>query len=155
LLSPAEMPRGAEVAQCGGLYHWRQGQGRDVLSQARVESPTSLPTGGSFTQRPLVSSMAVGVPLAVGQAYGRVGRTDKAREVLRRLAELSTQRYVTPYHFAYVYTGLGEQERSMDWLERAHEQRAGAVFGIKGSFLFTSLRGHPRFQALLRKMNLA
>jgi hypothetical protein len=29
------------------------------------------------------------------------------------------------------------------------------VFGIKGSFLFTSLRGHPRFQALLRKMNLA
>jgi hypothetical protein len=28
------------------------------------------------------------------------------------------------------------------------------VYGIKGSYLFTSLRSHPRFQALLRKMNL-
>ena len=55
---------------------------------------------------------------------------------------------------AYVHVGLGENERAMDWLERAYEARAGALFGIKGSFLFTSLRSHPRFQALLRKMNL-
>jgi serine/threonine-protein kinase len=56
---------------------------------------------------------------------------------------------------AYVHTGLGEYDRAMDWLERAYAERAGAVFGIKGSFLFTQLRSHPRFQALLRKMNLA
>lgn len=42
----------------------------------------------------------------------------------------------------------------MDLLERAYRERAGALFGVKGSFLFTSLRGHPRFQALLRRMNL-
>jgi adenylate cyclase len=91
----------------------------------------------------------------LGQAYARVGRTDEAREVLRRLEELSSQRYVSPYHMAYVHVGLGENDRAMDWLERAYEERAGALFGVKGSFLFTSLRGHPRFQALLRKMNLA
>jgi hypothetical protein len=43
----------------------------------------------------------------------------------------------------------------MDFLERAYAERAGSVFGIKGSFLFTSLRSHPRFKALLAKMNLA
>jgi serine/threonine protein kinase/Tfp pilus assembly protein PilF len=91
----------------------------------------------------------------LGQAFARVGRTEQAREVLRQLDELSNQRYVSPYHVAYVYTGLGEHDRAMDLLERAYEERAGALFGIKGSFLFTSLRGHPRFQALLRKMNLA
>jgi serine/threonine-protein kinase len=91
----------------------------------------------------------------LGQAYARVGRTAEARKVLRQLEELSKQRYVSPYHMAYVHTGLGDADRAMDWLERAYEERAGAVFGIKGSFLFTSLRGHPRFQALLRKMNLA
>jgi hypothetical protein len=32
--------------------------------------------------------------------------------------------------------------------------RAGGVYGIKGSFLFTTLRSHPWFTALLRKMNL-
>jgi Flp pilus assembly protein TadD len=91
----------------------------------------------------------------LGQAYGRVGRTREAREVLGRLEELSRQRYVSPYHMAYVYAGVGEDNRAMDWLERAYEERAGGVYGIKGSFLFSSLREHPRFKALLRKMNLA
>jgi tetratricopeptide (TPR) repeat protein len=91
----------------------------------------------------------------LGQAFALVGRTEEAREVLRRLEALSRQRYVSPYHMAYVYAGLGEHERAMDWLERACEERAGGIFGVKGSFLFTSLRGHPRFKALLRKMNLA
>jgi eukaryotic-like serine/threonine-protein kinase len=90
----------------------------------------------------------------LGEAFGMVGRREEAREVLRRLEELSKQRYVSPYHMAYTYTGLGEHERAMDFLERAYEERAGAVFGIKGSFLFTPLRSHPRFTALLRKMNL-
>jgi serine/threonine protein kinase/tetratricopeptide (TPR) repeat protein len=91
----------------------------------------------------------------LGEAFGMVGRTEEAREVLRRLEELSKQRYVSPYHMAYTYTGLGEHELALDFLERAYEERAGAVFGIKGSFLFTSLRSRPRFIALLRKMNLA
>jgi serine/threonine-protein kinase len=91
----------------------------------------------------------------LGQALALLGRTAEARDVLRRLEELSRQRYVSPYHMAYVYTGLGEHDRAMDWLERAYDQRAGAVFGIRGSFLFAPLRGHPRFTALLRKMNLA
>jgi hypothetical protein len=43
----------------------------------------------------------------------------------------------------------------MDWLERAVAERSGPTYGIKGSFLFTSLHDHPRFRALLRQMNLA
>jgi len=35
-----------------------------------------------------------------------------------------------------------------------HEQRSGGVYGVKGSFLFATLRSHPRFAALLRKMHL-
>jgi eukaryotic-like serine/threonine-protein kinase len=91
----------------------------------------------------------------LGQAYGMAGRTAEAREVLRQLEQLSQERFVSPYHMAYVYTGLGEVERAMDLLERAYEERAGSVYGIKGSFLFTSLQSHPRFKALLGKMNLA
>jgi serine/threonine protein kinase/Tfp pilus assembly protein PilF len=90
----------------------------------------------------------------LGQAYAEAGRIEQAREVLRRLEEVARQQYVSPYHLAYVYTGLGEQEAAMDLLERAYEERAGSVYGVKGSFLFTALRSHPRFRALLRKMNL-
>ncbi len=90
----------------------------------------------------------------LGQAYALVGQVEQARDVLGRLQALSQRRYVSPYHMAYVYTGLGESERALDSLERAYEERTGGLYGIKGSFLFTTLRSHPRFTALLRKMNL-
>ena len=91
----------------------------------------------------------------LGEAYGLLGKVGETREVLRRLEEVSRQRYVSPYHMAYVYTGLGEQDKAMDLLERAYEERSGGLYGVKGSFLFTTLRLHPRFKALLSKMNLA
>jgi serine/threonine-protein kinase len=90
----------------------------------------------------------------LGQAFASVGRTEQAREIQRQLEAWSAERYVSPYHLAYIPAGLGEHDRAMDWLERAYEERAGGIFGVKGSFLFSSLRGHPRFKALVRRMNL-
>src|SRR3989449_73881 len=91
----------------------------------------------------------------LGQAYGIAGKGAKARDVLRQLEELSRERFVSPYHMAIVYTGLDEHDSALDWLERAYEERSGPVYSVKGSFLFTSLHAHPRFTALLKKMNLA
>jgi serine/threonine-protein kinase len=90
----------------------------------------------------------------LGQALARTGQPDRARAILGELQALSAERYVSPYHLAYVHVGLGQHEEALDLLEQMYEQRAGAIFGIKGSFLFAPLRGHPRFQALLRRMNL-
>ena len=90
----------------------------------------------------------------LGQVHAMAGQVDDARAILRRLEHMSGQRYISPYHFAYVYTGLRQYDRAIDYLERAYEDRAGAVYGIKGSFLFTTLHDHPRFVALLHKMNL-
>jgi serine/threonine protein kinase/tetratricopeptide (TPR) repeat protein len=90
----------------------------------------------------------------LGQAYGVVGNVEEARRVLQQLEALSRGRYVSPYHMAYVHTGLGEQDEAIDCLEQAYEERSGGVYGVKGSYLFTTLRPHPRFKALLRKMNL-
>ena len=90
----------------------------------------------------------------LGEAYATAGQEERARGVLLQLEQLAQDRYVMPYHFAYVYTGLGEHDRAIDLLEQAVEERAGGVYGIKGSFLFTTLRGHPRFKALLRTMHL-
>ena len=91
----------------------------------------------------------------LGQAYGLAGHTDRAREVLQQLEDQAQRAYVSPYHLAFVFTGLGDHERAIDLLERAFAERAGAVYGIKGSFLLAPLRSHPRFKALLEKMHLA
>lgn len=91
----------------------------------------------------------------LGQAYAMAGDTGRAREILRELEDHARRAYVSPYHFAYVYTGLGEMDQAMDWLERAVAERTGPAYSIKGSFLLAPLRGHPRFDALLREMKLA
>lgn len=90
----------------------------------------------------------------LAHAYAVVGLPDQAKEILARLEALSRERYVSPYHLAYVHAGLGDAERAIDALTEAVEQRSGGVYGLAGSFLFTSLRDHPRFTALLRRMNL-
>jgi tetratricopeptide (TPR) repeat protein len=90
----------------------------------------------------------------LGQAYAMAGSPARAREILQELEERARTAFVSPYHFAYVYTGLGDSDRAMDWLERAVAERTGPAYSIKGSFLLTSLHTHPRFRALLRRMKL-
>lgn len=91
----------------------------------------------------------------LGQACALIGDPERARRILEELHNRAKQEFVSPYHFAYVHAGLGEADAAIDWLERAFEQRSGAIYGIKGSFLFKNLRNHPRFEKLLRRMNLS
>jgi TolB-like protein/Tfp pilus assembly protein PilF len=103
------------------------------------------------------TSLAAGNTMLLGQlgyAYAVAGRTAQAHDVLSRLNDCARTRYVSPYHMAYVHAGLGDDDAAMDALERAFDERAGGIYGMNGSFLFTALRSQPRFQALLRKMNL-
>jgi serine/threonine protein kinase/tetratricopeptide (TPR) repeat protein len=91
----------------------------------------------------------------LGQAYALAGREADARNVLERLERIARESYVPSYYRAYVHAGLGEADRALDFLERAMEEREAAIYGLKGSFLFTMLHPHPRFRALLARMNLA
>jgi tetratricopeptide (TPR) repeat protein len=90
----------------------------------------------------------------LGQALGMTGSEARARAILAELEALVGTLFVASYHIAYVHIGLGEKDAAIDCLERAFEQRSGGIYGIKGSYLFASLREHPRFQALLNRMNL-
>lgn len=90
----------------------------------------------------------------LGQAYGMTGDEARSRAILAELEALAATEYVAAYHFAHVFTGLGEHDAAIDCLERAFEQRSGGIYGVKGSYLFASLHEHPRFRALLRRMNL-
>jgi TolB-like protein/Flp pilus assembly protein TadD len=124
-----------------GWAHIKQGRGAEGILE--LQAAVRLCPGNTL----LVGQL--------GQAHGMTGSPDDAREVLASLQAAARERYVSPYHLAYVHTGLGEHGAAMDCLEQAVAERVGGVYGIKGSFLFTDLRGHPRFNALLRTMNLS
>jgi adenylate cyclase len=58
------------------------------------------------------------------------------------------------YQIAEVYAWRGEKDKAFEWLERAYQQQDGGLSRVKGDALLKSLRNDPRFNALLRKMNL-
>jgi len=131
------------------------GRAQSVLGWAQIKAGRIAEGVASIELAARLSPGSTNFAAQLGQAYAVAGHPDKARAVLADLHRQAAGSYVAPYHFAYVHTGLGEYDAAIDWLEKAYEQRAGAVYGIKGSFLFAELRPHPRFVALLRRINLA
>ncbi len=90
----------------------------------------------------------------LGYMYGRAGRTEDARRLLADIQERRVVGDSTAYDVNLVLLGLGEDERALDWLERAGEERDGVLVFLKVEPMFDRIRQHPRFIALQRRLNL-
>jgi len=91
---------------------------------------------------------------SLGHAYAVSGRRDQAQKVLRQLKEDSTKRYISPFSFALIYTGLGEREHAFEWLEKAYQQRDPGLATLRADPRFDLLRGDSRFTDLLKRIHL-
>jgi len=49
---------------------------------------------------------------------------------------------------------LGEMDQAFKWLEQEYDTREGDIWGLKVYPWYDPLRDDPRFQDLLRRMNL-
>ncbi|MCI0444929.1 hypothetical protein L0152_17190 [bacterium] len=90
----------------------------------------------------------------IGHIYAVMGKRTEAQKALDELKERSKHRYVSPYHIAVVYAGLGEKDMTFEWLQKAYEDRNELVTFIKFAPEFDNLRSDPRYAELLRKLNL-
>ena len=94
-------------------------------------------------------------PIAnLGQAFALVGRRDEALEIMEKLRNLSNSRYVPPARVAAIYLALGDEDQALDWLEREYERRSHWMAQLRNPE-WDALRSHPRFQDLLRRVNLS
>jgi tetratricopeptide (TPR) repeat protein len=90
----------------------------------------------------------------LGYFYGRAGQRANALEILERLEQLSKQgRYISPVARSWVYVGLGDEKSCLSSLEKGYEERDSWLPLYIRSQLYDSIRDHPRFQDLLRRMN--
>jgi DNA-binding winged helix-turn-helix (wHTH) protein/TolB-like protein/Tfp pilus assembly protein PilF len=90
----------------------------------------------------------------LGYAYAVAGNKSKAREILGELDQLSRQRYVASAPVAIIYTGLGENDRAIEWLEKAYDERLWEMGMLKVNPVFDSLRSDPRFVRLVLRVGL-
>ena len=82
------------------------------------------------------------------------GKKDEARKILDELKELSEREYVSSYFLALIYTGLGEKDQALEWLEKAYQERAIYLIYVGKQPQFDALRSDPRFTDLLRRVGL-
>jgi len=88
-----------------------------------------------------------------GFALARSGDRVNAQANLGKLLKLSTERFVPASHIAIIYSGLGEREKALEWLEKGFEQRDPKMAFLKVEPKWADLRSEPRFIDLMRKMN--
>ncbi len=90
----------------------------------------------------------------LGYSYAKAGRKENALAILNELTTLSKTQPVPSFQIAFVLLGLGRFEESLTWMEKAFEERAGGWFPyIRQEAFFDPLRGYPRFQDLVRRLN--
>jgi tetratricopeptide (TPR) repeat protein len=121
-----------------GQVYEQQGRYADALTElSKAEGPTLEATS------------------QIGHLYAISGKRAKAEQVLKDLTTRSKQRYVSPVYFARIYTGLGQKDQALEWLERGYAVRDPHMEVIAVEPTFESLRSDSRFIDLLRRLNLS
>jgi serine/threonine-protein kinase len=88
----------------------------------------------------------------ISMAEYSLGHVTESRRALDELTAKHEQE--AAYQIAEAHAWRGEKDEAFDWLGRAYRQRDGGLSDIKVNLLMASLRGDPRFQVLVQKMNL-
>jgi serine/threonine-protein kinase len=92
------------------------------------------------------------IPEYCGSVYALAGHRDQA---LERLQFCSTETDANPLCMAGIHAGLGEIDEAIAWIETAFEERGVWLLPwMRTPVLTENLRDDPRFQDIMRRMNL-
>jgi tetratricopeptide (TPR) repeat protein len=99
-----------------------------------------------------------GVAEAFDRGYAQGGYPAAMKLAAEELTRLSKKSFVLPHDIADLYVEAGEKTKALEWFEKGlevHDPTLPFIGGFcDGSIQYDSLRSEPRFQALLRRMNL-
>ena len=90
----------------------------------------------------------------LGFAYAQVGDREKAEQIAKSLIDQKQREHVSSFRIAYIFMGLGDKKATLNWLEQAYEERQPLLLYLPHDQSFAPLHSEPRYQALLKKMNL-
>jgi len=90
----------------------------------------------------------------LSDAYATSGEDGYWQSLLDYWTEKAKEEYVSSNRFAGLHAQLGEKDQAFEWLEKAYQERAGGLVFLKVDPRYDFIRSDPRFQDLLRRMNL-
>lgn len=107
-----------------------------------------------FSQARKLSSDHPAIMALYGHTLALAGDRAGARQTLEDLQLLAKSRYVSSLYFAAIYTGLGEKTTALDWLDKAYKERNDRLLYLNVDPMADPLRSEPRFQTLMKRLNL-
>jgi TolB-like protein/DNA-binding winged helix-turn-helix (wHTH) protein/Tfp pilus assembly protein PilF len=125
-----------------------------VLGQAYEQKKSYDQAIAEFQKAASISHDSVPAIAALGHAYAIAGRKPEAQNALDQLLDKSKKQYVSPFYVAIVYVGLNENEKALDSLEKAYEDRSNGIVFLKVDPQLDALRPNPRFRTLLQRLAL-
>ena len=90
----------------------------------------------------------------LGYGYASAGKRDDAKAILKEL-ESQSGKPVSQIEIAMIYIALGDHDRAFERLETAYRERAWQLGFLKVEPIFDPLREDPRFDDLMRRVNLS
>jgi tetratricopeptide (TPR) repeat protein len=129
-----------------GLQFWL---GRAYADELRLAEAISFIEASRLANRQKSTGFGVLTGL-----YVRTGRRAGARKLLGELLELAKKQYVSPASVAIAYIGLSDFDHAFAWLDQACLEHDFALSSLRVEPVYDPLRSNPRFQTLLRRVNL-
>ncbi len=90
-----------------------------------------------------------------GWIAGLMNDKETAKRVADSFEKERRESYFSAYFLAWVWLGIGDQDRVMEYLEQAYEDREGLLVQIQAEALWDPMRDDPRFMALLARIDPA
>jgi serine/threonine protein kinase len=90
---------------------------------------------------------------AMAQGYEEDGYSGAMTSAAKTMVEFSKQTYISPYSISKMYAFAGDKDNAMEWLEKGYEMRDPMMPYVSAD-TFDLLHDDPRYQDLLRRMNL-
>jgi len=88
----------------------------------------------------------------LGHAYGIAGRNREAKKILEELNNYTIKYYMSPVQIAFVYAGLGENDKVFEMLERAFKERSWELIFMREEPWFDYLREDHRFMEFVSRL---
>jgi len=88
------------------------------------------------------------------RVYSKMNRRSDALRMLGEMKAKGNDRYISNFDYALVYSGLGDNDRAFEYLEKGYRAHDGNLVYIKADPLFADLRTDPRYHDLARRIGL-
>jgi TolB-like protein len=90
----------------------------------------------------------------LAHALGRSGQTSQARTILDDLMARRAREGLAEFIFVLVYAGLGEIDAAFASMEKCYAERDSRLFWLQVVPCFEPLRGDPRYDGFVRRLQL-